>query len=151
MPTLKAHQTGAISIEFALSFVLLLGLFYGALGLAMPLLLSASYQQLASDALREGLVWKNHHQATQDEAAAHIASIIDAAWMPASWVAPCASQDRYLTVAPLEGAWHVCLHHPSPDTILPPIRLMGAQFPPLPDQIVGRAYLRTLEVAVPSN
>ncbi|MDQ7728168.1 TadE/TadG family type IV pilus assembly protein [Halomonas sp. SpR8] len=140
-------QKGAISIEFAFSFVILLALFYGIVGYTMPLLMSASYQQLASDSLREGLVWKHNRQASDAETQAYVTAQIDAAWMPSAWAQPCDGSVQFLTIDPSNGVWNVCLRHPAPNSILPPIKLMDIEFPKLPEQIVGSATLHTREVA----
>ena len=141
-------QKGAVSIEFAFSFILLLMLLYGIVGYTMPLLMSASYQQLASDSLREGLVWKHNRQASDAETQAYVATQIDEAWMPSAWAQPCDGRAQFLTIDSASGVWQVCLRHPAPNTILPPIKLMGWEFPQLPDQIVGFATMHTREVAV---
>ncbi|CAN0010813.1 unnamed protein product [Ectocarpus sp. 12 AP-2014] len=140
-------QKGSISIEFALSFVILLALFYGIVGYTMPLLLSASYQQLASDTLREGLVWKHSRQASDAETQAYVTTQVDEAWMPSAWAQPCEGRAQFLTIDSASGVWQVCLRHPAPNSILPPIKVMNFEFPKLPDQIVGNAILHTREVA----
>ncbi|WP_018918273.1 TadE/TadG family type IV pilus assembly protein [Vreelandella zhanjiangensis] len=140
-------QKGAASIEFALSFIILLMLFYGIAGFSMPLLMSASYQQLASDTLREGLAWQHYRHTSDTEVQTYVASLIEEAWMPSQWAQPCEGNSQFLNIEQASGIWQVCLRHPSPSSILPPIRLLGWEFPPLPDQIVGFAILHTREVA----
>ncbi|MBZ5487037.1 hypothetical protein HW452_05805 [Halomonas aquamarina] len=130
-----------------MSFIILLMLFYGMAGFTMPLLMSASYQQLASDTLRAGLAWQHYQHASDRDVERYVAGLIDEAWMPPAWATPCADRTHFLTIDSQTGLWQVCLRHPSPSTILPPIRLLGWEFPPLPDQIVGSAILHTREVA----
>lgn len=135
------------TLEFTFTFIILLMLFYGIAGFTMPLLMSASYQQLAADTLREGLAWQHYQRATDTDVQVYIASLIDEAWMPSEWAQPCANRSQFLTIEQETGIWQVCLRHPSPSSILPPIRLFDWEFPPLPDQIVGSAMLHTREVA----
>lgn len=139
-----SSQKGVVSIEFGFSFIILFMLFYGIVGYTMPLLLSASYQQLASDTLREGLVWQRNRQTTDIETQNYIASRINEAWMPTNWALPCDAREQFLTIDQ-NGVWEVCLRHPAPNTILPPIKLIKLELPSLPEEIVGRAVLHTRE------
>ncbi|MCS2610792.1 TadE family protein [Halomonas dongshanensis] len=141
-------QKGIATIEFAFSFVILLALFYGIAGYAMPVLLGSSYQQVASDALREGLSWQRHRNASEADLHNYIDALIADSWIPHGWAEHCEERSRFLTINPTTGSWEVCLRHSSPDTILPPIRLMDLQFPVLPEQIAGMAMMHTREVAV---
>lgn len=145
--SLPIKQAGSVTIEFALSFVILLALLYGIVGYTMPLLLNASYQHVASDALQDGLTWKHYRQATNAETQAYVANQISEAWMPAAWAQHCKDQAQFLTIDPATGVWEVCVRHPNPNSILPPIKLGELEFPQLPEQIVGRAMLHTREVA----
>lgn len=141
----KVLQNGVASIEFAFSFVILLALFYGIAGYAMPLLLSASYQQVASDALREGLTWRHNRQANDIDTISYVESLIQNTWMPDDWAQPCQDREEFLSIDAATGMWQVCLRHAAPNSIMPPIRLMDMEFPKLPDQIVGNAYMHTRE------
>ncbi|MDN7130810.1 pilus assembly protein [Halomonas sp. MC140] len=145
--SLSSKQSGSVTIEFTLSFVILLTLLYGIVGYTMPLLLSASYQQLASDSLREGIAWRHYRQASDTETQAYVATKISEAWMPSAWAQPCDGKEQFLTIDQTTGIWQVCLRHPAPSSILPPIKLMDFEFPKLPEQIVGSATLHTREVA----
>jgi len=107
--------------------------------------MSAGYQQLASEALRDALVWKNQTHDTAEGMEAHVAALIDAAWMPADWVHTCAGQTGYLSIDDGNGVWSVCLRHPNPASIIPPLSLFGWTFPQLPEQIVGYASIHTWE------
>lgn len=149
MPPLTS-QTGAASIEFTVSFVFLLVLLYGIVGFTMPLLLSASYQQAASDALREALVWQHRQQATDEAVKEHVQ---DTLAVTASSAVPCQdeAQDEtqeqekayfFRVDEKQDGLWRVCLS-PSPATMLPPINLLGIEFPPLPEEIKVTAALYT--------
>ncbi|MGO2241176.1 MAG: TadE/TadG family type IV pilus assembly protein [Halomonas sp.] len=140
------YQKGSASIEFAFSFVMLMALLYGIVGYTMPLLMSASYQQLASDTLREGLVWQRYRQASDVQTQAYVATQIGEAWMPTNWAQPCLDTEQFLTIDPTNGVWEVCVRHPAPSSILPPIKVMGWEFPTLPEQIVGFATMHTREV-----
>lgn len=135
---LPSEQDGSVTIEFTLSFVILLALLYGIVGYTMPLLLSASYQQLASDVLREAMVWQHRQQATDAEVGTHIEARIRAA---SGSAVPCQSKSVFF-LAENDGLWKVCLS-PNPTAMLPPINLLGMQFPPLPEDIQITAALYT--------
>jgi len=142
-------ERGAASIEFALFFVILLMLFYGVAGYTVPLMLAAGYQQLASEALRDALVWKSQ---TGSDAAAletHVETLIYASWIPQDWSQPCEGYSGFLTINDSTGVWSLCLRHPDPDTIIPPLSIFGWEFPQLPEQIQGYARIHTREESSP--
>lgn len=141
-----SKQRGSVTIEFTISFVILLTLLYGIVGYTMPLLLSASYQQAASDALREALVWQHRQQATDEAVKEHIQ---DTLAVTASSAVPCQDETQEQEKAYFfrvdekqDGLWRVCLS-PGPATMLPPINLLGIEFPPLPEEIKVTAALYT--------
>lgn len=151
MPFSSANrkQRGVASIEFAFFFVIFFMLFYGIAGYTLPLMMSASYQQLASEVLRDALIWKNQTHDSNEGLETHVAAQIDAAWMPAGWAQTCAGQAGYLAIDEANGEWSVCLRHPNPAEIIPPLTLLGFQIPKLPEQIVGFASIHTWESSTP--
>lgn len=138
-------QSGATSIEFAFFFVLLFFLFYGLVGYSMPLLLTATYQEVAADALREAIRHQDLQlgdpillQASQQ---VRVRQVIADSWLPADWFASC----RGYPDGPLQvtgDLWSVCLRHDNPRSILPPLSLLGWEVPQLPEEIRGEASIR---------
>ncbi len=140
--THRKHQQGAAAVEFAAVFVLFFVLFYAVVGYMLPLLLSATYEEVAADALREAvrnpdvLVATAQTQATQQQRVRESIALLK---LPDRWKSVCAGRTDYLTV---EGnLWSVCLRHPDPRSILPPLSLFGIDVPQLPDEIRGEARL----------
>jgi len=138
-------QGGAISIEFACLFPTFFLVFYGLVGYSVPLLLAATYQEVASDALREAI--RHHELQLGDPAAlrasqeARVREVIAASWLPDTWARPCAGYaGSYLRVAGAE--WSVCLRHDAPRSILPPLALFDWEIPSLPEEIRGEASIR---------
>lgn len=132
--TAHHRQQGAASIEFAAVFVLLFLMFYAMVGYSIPLLLSATYQEIAADALREAML----HPGGQAEL--EVTRLIADSWLPGNWVSVCDDYaGSYLNVA--DNTWSVCLRHEQPSSILPPLSLMGWQVPNLPNEIRGEAHI----------
>lgn len=122
----RKGQIGASSIEFALTLSFLIMLMYGIAGYAMPLLLSASYQQVASDALREGLAWQHRTSASDEDTKNHIREAIT---LTNNSVRPCNLD--FLSFHEGGELWKVCLSPPS-GSMLPTIKLpfVDFEFPP---------------------
>ncbi len=132
---LSKKQGGAASIEFAAVFVLLFLLFYTLVGYSIPLLLGASYQEVAADALREALRHPSSQTAEQD-----VARIIDDSWLPQGWVSVCEDYpETYLNV--VGNTWSVCLRHDQPAAIMPALSILGWRIPSLPAEIRGEASI----------
>lgn len=143
----SAHkQRGAVSIEFAAMFVIFFLLFYAVVGYTVPLLLAATYQEVASAALREGI--RHHdlllHNMSADELNKQqqkVNEVIAASWLPEKWRKTCGDYSgSYLKST--ENVWSVCLRHDKPSDILASISLLGWQVPQLPDEIRGEASIR---------
>lgn len=139
----RKHQQGAAAIEFAAVFVLFFVLFYAVVGYMLPLLLAATYEEVAADALREAVRHPDVLVATPQIQSAQrqkVREAIDLLKLPPSWKSVCADRSDYLTI--VGNLWSVCLRHPDPRSILPPISLLGIDVPQLPDEIRGEASLR---------
>jgi hypothetical protein len=132
---------GAVAIEFSLVFVLLFMLFYGIAGYFVPLLLGASYQQVAGDALREAVAM-HFRPGEPIDLQAHVRQHIHRSSIPESWLHTCPGypDNGFLR---MDGAqWQVCLRHAEPASLIPPFRIFGWQVPQLPDDIRGEAAMR---------
>ncbi len=141
--TTQNRQQGAASIEFAFMFVLVFMVFYGMVGYFFPLLLSASYHQLSSEALRHVV---SLQYASLDETAlkAEARRVIEESWLPEIWARPCGGMygDGFLHAPPGADNWSTCVRHDSPSSILMPITLFGVDLLPLPEEIRGEAKIR---------
>lgn len=137
-------QSGAVSIEFAVLFPVFFLLFYGVVGYSVPFLLAASYQEVAADALREGihhpdLLLGNLPEEDMAVQRGRVRGIVEAAWMPAAWRKTCDGYSDYLKVQ--GDRWSVCLRHDHPEGIIAPISLLGWKVPRLPAEIRGEASI----------
>ena len=148
----KKRQRGAVSIEFAFMFVIIFILFYGLIGYSIPLLLGATYQQLAADGLREAVrsssiysldmnkndeLNRNMFTNYQD----NVKMVITESWLPDKWAQTCAGYDEnYLKVA--DNQWSVCISNPEVKKILPAFKIFSWEIPSLPEEIKGEAKLR---------
>lgn len=149
-------QQGAASIEFVFIFVVFFMLFYGMVTLAFPLILSATYEELSAEGLREAVTLRSYkadaYTATdtdKDQKEINAAKInIDAAveqvvkstWLPSKWVQFCDGySSSYLKVN--GSVWSVCIGHNNPSSILPKINLLGFDVISLPDTIRGEAVI----------
>lgn len=131
---------GAVSIEFSLLFIPIFLLFYGIIGYSAPLVLAASYQQVAADALREA-IGLHFEAAERFDAQESVLHFIDNTWLPDAWARPCDGYgENFLLV--MDDTWSVCLRHERPEDIIPPFRIFGWRIPELPDQILGQASIR---------
>lgn len=134
-----AAMRGSASIEFCLVFILLFMVFYGAAGYTMPLLLSASYQEIAAKSLREAVRLQAE---SLDDAGLQqsVRDVVDRSWPANTWAEPCAGYgEDFLLIA--EEQWKVCLRT-NPESIIPVFTLFNWQVPALPDDIRAEAAIR---------
>lgn len=141
------YSRGAAAIEFSLIFIILLMLLYGIVGYFGPLLLAASYQQVASEALREA-VTARYQPGEPRDLQQQVSDVIDRSWLPPKWVHNCSvgpvcsvdpdsSDDPDAGFLQMDGdLWRVCLRHPCPRNII-----LSLPFVQLPDEIRGEAVM----------
>ncbi|MCK9469053.1 MAG: hypothetical protein M0Q49_06505 [Porticoccaceae bacterium] len=139
MISAKAHSvtrsSGAAAIEFSLIFIILLMLLYGIVGYFGPLLLVASYQQVASEALREA-VTARYQPGEPRNLQQQVSDVIDRSWLPPRWVHNCEGYPDAGFFQMDGDLWRVCLRHDKPREIILPL-----PFVQLPDEIRGEAML----------
>ena len=146
------RQQGAASIEFVFIFVAFFMLFYGMVTLTFPLILSATYEELSAEGLREAVTLRSYqadaYTATDRDQKEINAAKIDAAvkqvvqstWLPSKWVQFCDGYpNSFLKVN--GSVWSVCIGHNNPSSILPEINLLGFDIVKLPDKIRGEAII----------
>ena len=146
------RQQGAASIEFVFIFVAFFMLFYGMVTLTFPLILSATYEELSAEGLREAVTLRSYqadaYTATDKDQKEINAAKIDAAvkqvvqstWLPSKWVQFCDGySSSFLKVN--GSVWSVCIGHNNPSSILPKINLLGFDVVSLPDKIRGEAII----------
>lgn len=134
------RQQGAASIEFTFMFVLVFMLFYGMVGYFVPLLLAASYQEVASEAAREAIL-HNYDAGGEELRSQLVFEVVTASWLPDAWTHNCRDYpaDSYLKETPAELS--ACIRHAQPSSIIPQISLFGWRFPMLPEEIKGEATI----------
>ncbi|MCK9506646.1 MAG: hypothetical protein M0Q95_21020 [Porticoccaceae bacterium] len=130
-----SRSRGAAAIEFSLIFMILLMLLYGIVGYFGPLLLAASYQQVASEALREA-VTARYQPGEPRDLQQQVSDVIERSWLPPQWVHNCSDYPDPGFLRIDGGLWQVCLRHPSPRNIILPL-----PFVQLPNEIRGEATL----------
>ena len=132
-------QRGAASIEFVIVFVVFFMLFYGMVSLTFPLLLSATYEELSAEALREAITVRSYQTDPQQiESAVNL--VIENTWLPKQWVQSC-DKDSGSFIKMTDSIWSVCIGHNNPSNILPKITLFGLDIVNLPNQISGKAII----------
>lgn len=136
--TTANSQQGVASIEFAFMFVLVFMVFYGMVGYFVPLLLAASYQEIAGEAVREAVL---HNYARDGEILRSdlATEVVDDSWLPADWKQNCDGYPGYLQES--SAALSACIRHAAPSTIIPQITLFKWRFPVLPEEIKGEATI----------
>lgn len=136
----RTNQQGVASIEFAFVFVLVFMLFYGMVGYFVPLLLAASYQEIAGEAAREAVL-HNYDTGGPDLRSQLATDVVKDSWLPDVWVHSCKGYpaDSYLKETPAELL--ACIRHAHPSSIVPQISLFGWSFPMLPEEIKGEATI----------
>lgn len=133
------NQKGAVSIEFVFVFIVFFMLFYGMVSLVFPLLLSATYEELSAEALREAVVTRSQSSEVGEINSAVDAVIADS-WLPNNWRQFCSGYgDSFFKKNGTE--WSVCIAHNSPSSIIPQISLLGLDIIKLPKTISGKAVI----------
>lgn len=132
-------QRGAASIEFVFIFVVFFMLFYGMVTLAFPLILSATYEELSGEGLREAITMRSRQPDIKKTETA-VNTVIKNTWLPNKWVQFCDgySGSFLKTNGPV---WSVCIGHNNPSDILPKISVLGFDIVNLPDNIRGEAII----------
>jgi len=133
--TAAQKARGSAAIEFCLIFIILLMLLYGVVGFFGPLLLASSYQQVASEALREA-VTARYQPGTPPDPQARVRQVIQRSWLPSAWVHTCSGYPADQFLAEADGQWQVCLRHPAPHNLILPL-----PFVRLPTELRGEASL----------
>lgn len=138
--TTATQQQGAASIEFAFMFVLVFMLFYGMVGYFVPLLLAASYQEVAGEAAREAVL-HNYDRGGEGDARrlALAKEVVEDSWLPNDWKDTCEGYDGYLRQSAAELS--ACIRHATPTSIIPQVAIFGWRFPVLPQEIKGEATI----------
>lgn len=136
----KARQRGVASIEFAFVFIIIFAIFYGMIGYFIPLLLSASYQEIASEAVREAVL-HNYDSGGPTKRQALAKEVVEESWLPPDWAQSCDGYPAGQYLKETDNELGACVRHASPSSIIPQIPLFGLQFPPLPDEIRGQAVI----------
>lgn len=136
--TARIKQQGVASIEFAFFFVLIFLLFYGMVGYFVPLLLAASYQEIAGEAAREAIL---HNYERDGGSRRHdlATDVVNDSWLPDDWKQSCDGYTGYLKESAAELS--TCVRHATPRSIIPQISLFGWRFPVLPEEIKGEATI----------
>ncbi|WP_297189364.1 TadE family protein [uncultured Porticoccus sp.] len=138
----RRKNRGSATIEFILVFIIIFLLFYGMVGYTLPILLSATYQEIASEGLREAV--DLHFVAEHDseiDIPGYVRQLVEHSWIPSNWVETCSGfNESFLNRQ--EGIWRVCLRHSNPESIIPPLRFFDWQIPTLPNEIRGEAVIR---------
>lgn len=132
-------QQGAASIEFVFIFIVFFMLFYGMVTLTFPLILSATYEELSAEGLREAITLRSR-QSDIDQIDAAVKAVIKDTWIPTQWVQFCDGySNSFLKVS--GSVWSVCIGHNNPSSIIPEISLLGFDIVKLPDSIRGEAII----------
>lgn len=143
------RQRGAAAIEFAAVFVVFFLFFYAIVGYYLPLMIVATYEEVAADALRAA-IRQDFRRLDATEQAAELTRAetrarreIRSAWLPEGWASPCADYaGRFLRLREDDKLWSVCLRHTAPQTIMPQLSLLGVTIPTLPSELRGEATIR---------
>lgn len=139
---LHRKNRGSAAIEFILVFIVIFLLFYGMVGYTLPILLSTTYQEIASESLREAV--DLHFVADHDseiDIPDYVRQLVEYSWIPSKWVETCPGfNESFLNRH--DGIWRVCLRHSHPESIIPPLRFFDWQIPTLPSEIRGEAVIR---------
>lgn len=132
-------QQGVASIEFVFIFVAFFILFYGMVTLTFPLILSATYEELSTEGLREAVTLRAR-QSDREKIETAVKQVIQNTWLPSKWVQFCDGySSSFLKVN--GSVWSVCIGHNNPSNILPEINLLGFDVVSLPDKIRGEAVI----------
>lgn len=135
-------QRGAVAVEFSIAFIIFFMIFYGLVGYSIPFLLGATYQELATEALRDAIHSPDTRSPTPQQLALHQQRVLQTmrnSWLPQAWTQPCSGYDGFLKTG---AVWSVCVRHASPESIMPPFSIFGWKVPQLPSEIRGEAKIR---------
>ncbi len=121
-------------------FVLVFMIFYGMVGYFVPLLLAASYQEIAGEAAREAVL-HNYDEGGAELRSQLAGNVVIGSWLPDAWANNCSDYPagKYLKETPAELS--ACIRHAQPSSIIPQISLFGWRFPVLPAEIKGEATI----------
>ncbi len=136
------RQRGAAAVEFSIAFIIFFLILYGLIGYSVPFLLAATYQELATEALRDAVLSPETRSPTPEQIVLHrqrVEQSIRNSWLPPAWAQPCQGYDGYLKTG---AVWSVCVRHDDPESIMPPFSIFGWKVPQLPDEIRGEAKIR---------
>ena len=140
-------QRGLVSLEFALMFVIIFTLFYALIGYTMPFLLAATYQQLASEGVREAVrsssIYSVDFNENPDLSVYQngVEEVITQSWLPKKWAQTCADYGSYYLKVD-NNQWSVCLRTAEVKKIVPVFKIFTWEIPSLPEEIKGEAHLR---------
>lgn len=136
----RDSQQGAASIEFAFMFMLVFMLFYGMIGYFVPLLLAASYQEVASEAAREAVL-HNYGAGGANLRSQLATEVVNSSWLPPAWASSCEGYPSGKYLKESTAQLSACVRHAQPSSIIPQISLLGWRFPALPTEIKGEATI----------
>lgn len=144
----SAHkQRGAVAVEFSIAFIIFFLIFYGLVGYSIPFLLGATYQELATEALRDAIRSPDTRAPTPEQLALHQQRVLQTmhnSWLPEAWTQTCTGYDGFLKTG---AQWSVCVRHGNPESIMPPFSIFGWKVPQLPSEIRGEATIRLYNAA----
>jgi len=135
-------QRGAVAVEFSIAFIIFFLIFYGLVGYSIPFLLSATYQELATEALRDAIHSPDTRAPTPEQLVLHQQRVLQTmrnSWLPQAWTRTCTGYDGFLKTG---AVWSVCVRHDNPESIMPPFSIFGWKVPQLPSEIRGEAKIR---------
>jgi len=136
------RQRGAAAVEFSIAFIIFFLILYGLVGYSIPFLLSATYQELATEALRDAIRSPDTRAPTPEQLALHeqrVQQSVRNSWLPQAWAQTCEGYDGFLKTG---AVWSVCVRHGNPENIMPPFSIFGWKVPQLPEEIRGEAKVR---------
>lgn len=136
------RQRGAAAVEFSIAFIIFFLILYGLVGYSIPFLLGATYQELATEALRDAIRSPDTRAPSPEQIALYqqrVQQSVRNSWLPQAWAQPCEGYDGFLKTG---AVWSVCVRHDDPESIMPPFSILGWKVPQLPDEIRGEAKIR---------
>lgn len=136
------HQSGAAAIEFVFIFLIFFVIFYILIIFSFPFLLSATYQQIASEILREAITIGLSSDGNLIPANTAAALILDSSRLPTNWLIPCTDFIGFFRIDADAGTLTSCIRHPNPDTLFPRLTLPGFNLVNLPEEIRGEASIQ---------
>lgn len=144
-PSLPRKQKGAAAIEFALVFGIFFAVFYGLISYSLPLLLLQSFNQAASEAVRQAIavdpVAAGTAYPTQVTQRAKDAATAQLNWIPASFQ----FQPSYITSTYVGTTLTVAISYPTANlyNVFPALTVPGiGTVPNLPSTLSARSSLQ---------